>query len=104
MVPHFLGFMCKIIRVNSDAMSADKTGFKREKVPLGTRSFQYIHSIYAQPVENKGKLVYKRNINITLGIFYNLCRFCNTNTRREKSTGNNNLFVEVINDFCGLRS
>src|ERR1051325_1105808 len=51
----------QVIRIDADAVSADQTGTKREKVPFGSRRLQYLERIETKTVEDERQLVHERD-------------------------------------------
>lgn len=64
--------MSQVVRIDSDAVSADQTRFEFQKVPFGTGRFEHIGRVYVHPVEDDSQLVHKRNVQITLGVLDDL--------------------------------
>jgi len=77
MIFQLAGFLNQIIRVDADAVPSYQTRIEFQKVPFGSGSFQHIVSIDTYTAENNGKLIHQGNIDITLSILNNLCRFSN---------------------------
>ena len=57
-----LGAPSEIIRVDSDAMSSDKTRTERQEIPLCPGSLQHIKGVYSHLVEYFGELINKGNV------------------------------------------
>ena len=73
-IPELFRFVCKIIRINADAMTADKSGAEAERIPLRIHSVNDLVCVDAHTVEYHGKLIHKRNIYISLAVLNDLDR------------------------------
>ena len=88
-VPYLLCLMCQVVRVNTNAVPSDKPRTEWQEVPLGTGGFKYGFCVDAEFVEDDGKFIHKGNVNVALGVFDDLCRFCHLDARSQMGTGSN---------------
>ena len=63
MVAILLGFMGEVVRINANAVTPDKTGFKGKKVPFSARSRKHFMGVDPHAVEDHGQLVNKGNVD-----------------------------------------
>ena len=62
----------EVIRIDADAMAADKTRAKGEKIPLRAGRLQHRFGVDAHAVEDHRQFVDQRDIEIALGVFDHL--------------------------------
>lgn len=75
MIADLLGFLCEVVRIDADAMTADQTGLERQKVPLGAGRGKDIVGVKLKAMKNHGQLVDKGDVDVSLGIFDDLGGF-----------------------------
>ena len=71
-VSEHLGFICQIIRVDSDAVPAYKARIELEEVPLCTGRFEYRLCVHTHFVEYYRQLVHERDVDVALAVFDDL--------------------------------
>src|SRR5215207_977807 len=92
------GAVGQIIGVDSDAMSPDQTGLKREKIPFCARSRQHVAGIKTKRMKDLRELVHKSNVNISLRVLDNLGGFSNSDRGRLIDTGGDDGAIDIGND------
>ena len=109
-IADLLGLIRQIVRVNADAVTADKTGGKLEEIPLCSRRLEDGFGVDSELMEDNRKLVHKGDIDIPLAVFDDLCRLGNLDAFGSVYAGFDNklidlgnrikrLFVHTRNDF-----
>jgi len=99
-IANLLGFMCEIIRINTDAMPSNKTGAERQKIPFCPGSLKHFKGIDAHFVKYNREFVYKGNVNISLRVFDHFGCFSYLYGCSEVGSGSNYTFIQIINFFC----
>ncbi|MCY1380987.1 hypothetical protein D9M69_688540 [compost metagenome] len=57
-VADLLRLVGEIVRIDADAMSSDKAGPKRKKVPLASRRLKHVERVDPKPFKQDGKLIH----------------------------------------------
>ena len=102
MVAKLLRLVCQIVRVYSDTVSAHKTRHKFEEIPLRSRGFQHCLGVNVHLMENHGKLIHERNVDVSLAVLDNLCRLSDFDGLRPVYAGFHNEFVHFSNNVKRL--
>lgn len=102
MIAKLLSLVGKVVRVDANAMAADKAGLEAQRVPLGIHTFDDLGCVNSHTVKNHGKLVHKRNVNIPLGVLNDLDSLSGLDGGDRVSTGGNYNVVDVLNFFEGF--
>ncbi len=76
-IAELLRAVCQVIRIDADAVASDETRLEMKEIPLRARCLENRLRIDSHPVENDGKLVHERNVDITLAVLDDLCGFRN---------------------------
>ena len=98
-----LGALCKIIRVDTDAMSSDKARFERQEVPLRGSRFEHILSIDSQSVEYFGQFIDERDIYVPLRVLDYFCSFGYLYARSKMSSCHDYRTVDLVHQFAYSR-
>ena len=96
MIAKFFRFIGKVVWVNANAVTTNKTRPKSKSIPLSIHTFDNFIGIYAHTVEYHSKLIHKSNVNITLTVFNNLNSFSCFNIGNGVCTNFDN---KIINSF-----
>ena len=92
----------QIVGIDADAMAADQARTERQEIPLGAGRFQHFQRVDADFVENDGKFVHQRDIQITLGVFDHLGRFRDLDAGRAVDACGDDRFIQLGNQFQGV--
>ena len=74
MVSKSLCLVGEIVGIDADAMASYKPRIELEEVPFCSCSFKNFKRVYTHTVENNRKLVHESDVDITLGVLYDLGR------------------------------
>jgi hypothetical protein len=102
-VAEFFGLMGEVIRIDSDAVSADQARTKWQKIPLGTRRLKHLLGVEAHAVKDQGQLVHEGDIEIALGVLNDLGGFCDRDAAGPKDARFNDLLIGLCDQFKRLR-
>src|SRR5690606_15355310 len=69
---HTVCFLYKVERIHTNAVTTNQSGLERKKIPFCAGGLQYGFGVNIYKRENFGQFINKSNINIPLGILYNL--------------------------------
>jgi len=58
--------MGQVVRIHPNAVASNQSGFKGEKIPLGSCGFKYFMGVNANAVKDQGQLIYKGDVDISL--------------------------------------
>ena len=83
-------------------MPTYKAGSEGQEVPLAASSLEYCLGIDVHLVENNSKLVNKGDVEITLGVFYNLGSLSNVDTLRFMCPGGNDFIIKSIDEVSNF--
>ena len=100
MISDLLGYVCQIVRVDTNAMSADQARTKWQEIPFSTRSIQHLLGIQAEPIEDHCQFVDQCDVYVALGVLDHLGCFCNPNTGHRVRAGRDNTRVQSIYQAC----
>ena len=64
---------CQVIGIDTNAMSSHQTRCEFQKIPFGTGGFKYILGAHTHSIKNDRQFVHQGNVDISLGVFQNLC-------------------------------
>ena len=67
-IAQFFGLGGQVIRVDTDAVTADQARLVRQKVPLGAGGSQHILGANAHAVEDQSQLVHQGNVQVALSV------------------------------------
>src|SRR5688500_8615790 len=99
MISEAFGLMCQVIRIHSYAMPSYQAGFKRKKIPLGSRCLEDFMRIDSDAIEDERQLIYKRNVNVALRVLNNLSGLRYFYRRSPMGAGRYNSTVQLIDLF-----
>ncbi len=102
MVAELLGFVCKVVGIDADAMASDQPGPERQKIPLGTGCLEHLLRVDSNALENHREFVDQGNIDIPLRVLNNFGSFGNFDARCLVRPGSNNISVDTIDEVGSL--
>ena len=103
--PQLAGAVREIIGVDTDAVSADEAGGKREEVPLGPGGSQHVPGRYADPRKYLRDLVHESDVDIALCVLDHLGGFGHLDRAGAEHTSGSDRPVKrgnIIQHFRGL--
>ena len=100
-ITEFFCLICKIVWVNANAVTANKTGTETKSIPFGIHTINNFVGINIHLVKSHCKLVHKCNIDVTLAVLNNFNSFCCSQVAHRVST---NFYNDIIYRFNGLES
>ncbi len=103
MVADGLGLVGQIVRVYAYAVSAYQTGPEGKEVPLGSRRLQHLPGVYPQASEDEGQLIDEGNVDVPLGVLYDLCRFGHADGRGLVGAGSDDSCIETVHTLGDFR-
>ena len=95
MIARHLGAMRQVIRIDTDAVTADEAWIERQKIPFGARSRNYVAGIDAERLADRGQLVHEGDVDVALGVFDHLGGFRHLDRRRAVNAGRDNRAVNI---------
>ncbi len=102
LIADHLGFVGQVVRVNADAVPADKARLERQEIPLAARRIEHITGIDVEPVEEHDQFIYQGDIEIPLCVFNNLRGLSNPDARRPMDTCRYHFTVKLRKHVEGL--
>ena len=87
MIPGLLRSIGEIIRVDADAVAADKARGEVEEIPLGPSRGKHVAGVDAELVEDRREFVHERDVEIALRVLDHLGRFGDLDRRRLVQAG-----------------
>src|SRR5581483_7413480 len=63
-----------VIRIDAEAMPADKTGLEPQEVPLRPRGTEHVRRADADAIADERQLVHQRDVEVSLDVFDGLRR------------------------------
>ena len=103
-IADFLCFIGQIVGIDADTVAADKSRTKRQKIPFCPCCFKNRVGIDTEFIENDCQFVHKCDIDITLRIFDDFCRFGHFDRRNEMGSRGDNAGIKCIDFLPDLRS
>ena len=88
----------QVVGVDADAVSADEAGREGQEVPLGAGRGEHVPGIDTHAVEDEGKLVHQRDVEVALGVLDHLGRFRHPDGRGPVDAGRNHGLVDAGDD------
>ncbi len=82
MIAKLLRLVGEVVRVYADTMSADKPRLEIQEIPLCSCCRKHRFRVNSHFVENNGKLVHKRDIDVSLAVLNDLCSLGNLDRLR----------------------
>ena len=99
MITKFFGFISKVVRVNTNTVTADKSRAETKCVPLSIHALNNFVCVDTHAVKYHSKLVHKSNVYITLAVLDNLNRFCGLDIGYRICTNLDNKVIDSFNFF-----
>ena len=94
----------QVIRIDTDAMTANQSGFEMQEVPFCSGRGQHLIRVDAYQMEYLGQLVHKSDIDIALGVLDHLGGFGHFYTGDRESSGRNHRAIQRIHFCCRFGS
>lgn len=69
--------LCEIVRVDTDTVATDESGFEGKEVPLGGCGFENVGGVDAHKCEYFRQFIDERDVDVTLGVLDDFSGFCN---------------------------
>jgi len=98
-----LGFVGKVVRINTDTMSAHKPGTEWQEIPFGACGLQHGLGVDTHFIEDEGEFVDQRDIDVALGVLDDLGRFRNLDAGCFVGTDGDDLVVDRIDQIGHFR-
>ena len=98
-----LGALSQIVGVNRDAVSTYQARIHFDEVPFGACSLQDILRVDAQQAADLRELVDEGDVDVALGIFYDLSSLCHLDTGSTVGSVLKHGVINIINEFGCLR-
>jgi len=99
-----LGALGKVIGVNTDAVTTNKSGTEGEEIPLGAGSLQYIEGVDTHLVEDLAQLIDECDIDVTLAVLNDLGGLSNLDSRSKVGTGSDDAAIYLVDILAYLGS
>ena len=103
MIAGLLGAIGQVIRIDSDAVTADQPRLKRQEIPFRARGREHVASIDLERLKDQRQLVHKGDVEIALGVFDHLGRLGNLDRGRAMNAGFYDRTVDIGDDVERLR-
>src|ERR1700683_4157308 len=97
-VTDFSRLVRQIVRVDTNAMTADQAWSKRQKIPFRACGLQHLFRVYAEPLEYECQFVDQGDVKVALRVFDDLGGFGDSDAVRLVRTGAYDRAVELIDE------
>ena len=104
MIAQLLGLGGQVVRIDADAVSADKSRLKRHEVPLGRGRPEDVRGGDPDPVKNKRQLVHEGDVEVPLGVLDHLGRLGDPDALRPMDARLDDLLVGRGDSLQGRRA
>src|SRR5690348_10860829 len=103
MIAKTLRLMREVVRVNTDTVTSDKSGFEWKEIPFRSRGLEHFVCINTHAFEDQCKLVDEGDVNITLRVFNDLSSFRDFYRRCFVSSCDDDFLIKLIYFLSDLR-
>ena len=92
--------MSEVIRIDADAVATHKTRTEWKEIPFAASCLKHGLCINPHFIKDNGKLIYKCDIDIALGVFDDLRGLCDLYAFCLVRTCRDNFIIQSIHQVC----
>ena len=99
MIAGLFGAKCQVVRIDADAVPADKPGLEIQEIPFGRRGGQHVAGVDAELMEDGGQFVHEGDVEIALRVFDDLGGLGDLDRGRAMDAGFHHRAIDLGDDI-----